>query len=289
MLYSPRRIRGDDRRTTACYSESVNVARVITRGMNVSQRPVPTRPTRESVTTERGAARRAQQGTAARANEPAARPSRRQREIAARARRQQLILIGAVTAVIVAVAVAIAASQHSGSSAGGPAITDGSSGVKPAAMLTVGSKAPDFTLPTVDGKQYHLAQFRGHPVMLEFFAVWCPHCQAMASRLNQLDQDFKGQGLQTLAVLANPYGRNYESSGDTRAVDKADVTWFDTTYKVAHPTLVDKHWTTVNEYGANSYPTLYVLDKNQIVRYATTGEHPYPELADAVTAAAAAK
>ena len=187
---------------------------------------------------------------------------------------------------IVLVAVAIAVSQHSGSSAGGPAITDGPSNVNPAAMLTVGAKAPDFTLPTVDGKQYHLAQFRGHPVLLEFFAVWCPHCQAMSSKLNQLDQDFKGQGLQTLAVLANPYGKDYESSGDTRAVDKADITWFETTYNVQHPTLVDKHWTTVNAYGANSYPTLYVLDKNGIVRYANTGEHPYAELADAVTAAA---
>lgn len=181
---------------------------------------------------------------------------------------------------------AVATNRNGVSSDRGPAITDGQSALNPGPMLAVGTKAPDFMLPTIKGKQYQLARFRGHRVLLEFIAVWCPHCQAMASALNRIDRNFKGHGLRTLAVLANPYGKDYESTGDTHIVDKADVAWFDKTYKVQHPTLIDRHWKTVNAYGANSYPTIYVLDKKGIVRYATTGEQPYAELAKAVTAAA---
>ena len=146
----------------------------------MSQRPVPTRPTRGSVTTEGGSARRARQAAAARADEQPTRPSRRQREIATRARRQQLIVIGAITAVIVLVAVAIAVSQHSGSSAGGPAITDGPSNVNPAAMLTVGAKAPDFHLAHRRRQAVPPGAVPRPPGAAGFFAVWCPHCQAMS-------------------------------------------------------------------------------------------------------------
>lgn len=44
-------------------------------------------------------------------------------------------------------------------------------------MLTVGSTPPDFTLTALDGKKYHLADLKGHPVWLNFWATWCPWCK----------------------------------------------------------------------------------------------------------------
>ncbi|MGH2386766.1 MAG: TlpA family protein disulfide reductase, partial [Chloroflexota bacterium] len=118
-----------------------------------------------------------------------------------------------------------------------------------------------------------------------FFAVWCPHCQAMTKVLNQVDAQFRPKGLQTIAVLASPYGKNYDTSNgtDLSIVTKSDINWFISNFQVSHPTVIDPTFATVNQYGASSYPTLYVVDKNGIIRYANTGERPYAELANAIT------
>src|SRR5208337_630761 len=47
-------------------------------------------------------------------------------------------------------------------------------------VLSVGAAAPDFTLRTATGQVVHLSDYRGKTVLLEFFATWCPHCQAEA-------------------------------------------------------------------------------------------------------------
>ncbi|MGH2410370.1 MAG: TlpA disulfide reductase family protein, partial [Chloroflexota bacterium] len=140
---------------------------------------------------------------------------------------------------------------------------------------------------TVDGQQYKLSDLKGKTVLLEFFAVWCPHCQRESTVINQLDTNFGPKGLQTLAVLASPYGRNYDTSGgsDTSIVTKSDVRWFEKTFGVQHPTLIDPTFATVNTYNATSYPTLYVVDRKGVIRYANTGEQPYSALAAAITAA----
>ena len=44
--------------------------------------------------------------------------------------------------------------------------------------LQVGDAAPNFTLTTLDGKQVSLSDFRGKPVMLNFWYTTCPGCLA---------------------------------------------------------------------------------------------------------------
>ena len=207
-------------------------------------------------------------------------------EQAAKRRRLGIILGVAMAIVIVVIAVA-GFLLNSGSKTAGP-LNDGSK-LNTGNSLTVGTKAPDFTLSTVGGKSYKLSALRGHPVLLEFFAVWCPHCQHEAPILNQLDKSYTSKGLQTLSILANQYGNNYELSGqtDTRPVDKSDISWFQSTFKVAHPMLIDPDFAQTNQYGASSYPTIYILDKNGVIRYTNgaLGDIPYQTLAKAVDAA----
>ena len=50
-----------------------------------------------------------------------------------------------------------------------------------------GSEAPDFTLPTLAGGRLHLAAERGHPVVLVFWASWCPPCRAELPGVVRID------------------------------------------------------------------------------------------------------
>jgi thiol-disulfide isomerase/thioredoxin len=210
----------------------------------------------------------------------------RQRAAQAARRRRLALWLGAGTILVVAVIIAAALlSQSSGPRTAG--LTNPNM-LNPAQnMLPVRSTAPDFDLATVDGRHYRLSALGGHPVLLEFFAVWCPHCQREAPILNRIDQAFASQGLRSLLILANPYGHNYDVSGgtDRRLANRGDIAWFQQTFKVAPPILIDPPFATVNRYGVNGYPTIYVLDRKGVIRSATSGEVPYQQLAAAVAAA----
>jgi peroxiredoxin len=136
----------------------------------------------------------------------------------------------------------------------------------------VGQSAPDFSLPAADGKTYSLSQFRGQVVVLEFFAPWCPHCQADAPMFNELYDAYKDRGVQFLAVSATPYGRNYsQTNRDPITMD--DVKWFQDTYGVKFPMLFDKDVRAADQYGIAFYPTVYIVDRNGNVASIPTGDY----------------
>jgi peroxiredoxin len=145
----------------------------------------------------------------------------------------------------------------------------------------VGTRAPNFTLRDVTGKPYSLHVYTGEPMVLEFFAVWCPVCHAEAPAMTRLTASYVPKGVHVWSILANGYGRDYETSGrtDLRPVDATDLSWYARTYNVHHPQLIDPTFDVTNEYGANSYPTIYILDSDGIIRYTNAGRVSYAALA----------
>jgi len=172
------------------------------------------------------------------------------------ARRRRLgIIAGAITVVVIA-AIVIAALVLNQPSSQTTALVDPNALSSPPTQLAIGSKAPNFDSATIDGKHYTLAGQHGHPVLMEMFAVWCPHCQAESAVLNQLDKSYASKGLRSFSVLASPFGKDYDTSRgtDTRLADKSDITWFKNTFNVAHPILVDRNFATANKYGLVNGP-----------------------------------
>ncbi len=73
------------------------------------------------------------------------------------------------------------------------------------APVTAGGRAPDFTLPTVDGQgTVSLADYRGRsPVFLALLVgLWCPFCRRQIARIGAAEGKLKALGVESLGVVA---------------------------------------------------------------------------------------
>ncbi len=70
--------------------------------------------------------------------------------------------------------------------------------------LLPGAKAPDFSLPGVDGKTYSLASFKDKPILVVVFSCnHCPYVQAYEDRMIAFQRDNLSRGVQLVAINAN--------------------------------------------------------------------------------------
>jgi peroxiredoxin len=140
-------------------------------------------------------------------------------------------------------------------------------------LLAVGSKAPTFTLRTSEGKRVSLAGYRGKAVLLEFFATWCPHCDAEAPHLRDLFASLPRSRYAWVAVNAD-------------GEDAASVYAYDRYFGLASPTLLDPSsqpgsfhkqgaaGPVTTRYQVQAYPTMYVLDRTGRITWRSDGEQP---------------
>jgi peroxiredoxin len=73
--------------------------------------------------------------------------------------------------------------------------------------LEPGQLAPDFEISTTDGRRVRLSDFRGRPVILNFFALWCTSC---LTEMPELKAVLEERGLDSFAVLAINAGETRE-------------------------------------------------------------------------------
>ena len=61
-------------------------------------------------------------------------------------------------------------------------------------------QAPDWVLLKADGESVSLSDLRGRPVLLHFWATWCPYCKRLQPGLNSLYNEYRDQGLEVLGI-----------------------------------------------------------------------------------------
>jgi peroxiredoxin len=95
----------------------------------------------------------------------------------------------------------------------------------------------DFVLPDMNGRDIRLAEFKGRPLLLNFWATWCPPCKAEIPSFIELADKYRAQGLAVLGVSVDD--------------DPAAIRQFAAEYKVNYPLLVGRGRTDlIAEYGA---------------------------------------
>ncbi len=112
--------------------------------------------------------------------------------------------------------------------------------------------APDFALPDLNGAQVSLAQFRGRPVVINFWATWCPPCRDEIPRLIEAYQREK-DGVTFIAISGEP------ASVVGPFVKQANIPYVN---------LLDGGGRVSSAYGIKALPTtLFVNRDGEIVVY----------------------
>src|SRR4029077_14996115 len=71
-------------------------------------------------------------------------------------------------------------------------------------ILALGSSAPDFSLPGVDGKTHTLADYAAAPILVVVFTCnHCPIAQMYEQRIQQLQEDYPDRGVAVVAIQPN--------------------------------------------------------------------------------------
>jgi peroxiredoxin len=127
------------------------------------------------------------------------------------------------------------------------------------AALTAGKSAPDFTLQTMDGKQFSLreALTRG-PVVVAFFKISCPVCQYTFPFLERIYKAHGGKNVTMVGVSQN---------------ERKDTAEFVKEYGVTFPILLDDTHTypVSNAYGLTNVPSIFWIGQDGEIEISSVG------------------
>jgi peroxiredoxin len=120
-----------------------------------------------------------------------------------------------------------------------------------------GALAPDFTLRNTQGESVSLNDFRGQPVVLNFWATWCGPCRIEMPTLESRFERFGEQGLVILAV-------NFDEP-------KERVRTYGEEFGLTFPLLLDPGAVVQRLYLNRSYPTSFFVDPDGVIQVQQIG------------------
>jgi peroxiredoxin len=118
--------------------------------------------------------------------------------------------------------------------------------------------APDFTLKDVlQGKEYTLSQLKGKVVVINFFTFFCGPCRDEMPELNQINNELKGKGLETLGIALSS--------------DPTQIRFLVKQLGLQYPVLIGNDKVS-NDYGSIAVvPTTVIIDKKGNVAHRIEG------------------
>ena len=124
--------------------------------------------------------------------------------------------------------------------------------------VAAGSPAPEFTAVDLSGTTRTLSEHRGHPVLVQFWASWCPHCRSDLSLMKQLFAQYQDRQLGMVTVSID------QDVEKLRAFVKAQEIAFPVIAASAHPDLAER-------YEAQGVPAYYLIDAAGVIAKTWSG------------------
>lgn len=111
--------------------------------------------------------------------------------------------------------------------------------------------APDFTVTDREGNEVKLSSFRGTPVVLNFWASWCPPCKAEMPDFEKLWQEY-GEDVAFLMVNATDGSRETKETADGFIREQG----------YGFPVYYDTSQEALYVFAVNSFPTTVLIDSD---------------------------
>ena len=124
-------------------------------------------------------------------------------------------------------------------------------------VAQVGKLAPDFEVQNLDGQAISLSSLRGKPVLLNFWAIWCPPCREEMPYLQQIYEEWSGEGLVLLAVNIGESPSAVEDFMQARSLSL--------------PVLLDIKEAAARMYNVTAIPTTFFIDRDGILQEQVVG------------------
>lgn len=130
------------------------------------------------------------------------------------------------------------------------------------AQLRVGQKMPEMTFKDLKGNEVKLGGKQDKVYLIDFWATWCGPCLAAIPYMQELHDKYKDRGLVVVGVALD--------SGTPE-----EVRAFVEQRKMTYPIVVPSNQQDVMRRArVKAFPTMYIVDKKGIIRYAEEGFAP---------------
>jgi cytochrome c biogenesis protein CcmG, thiol:disulfide interchange protein DsbE len=114
--------------------------------------------------------------------------------------------------------------------------------------LELGDKAVDFTVPRLDGGEIALRNYRGHVVLVNFWATWCPPCIEETPSLEKFAEQVKPYGVDVIGVSVDQ--------------DPAALAKYIKDYHLTYPIGRDPSQALAWRYGTRLWPETYIIGRD---------------------------
>lgn len=124
-------------------------------------------------------------------------------------------------------------------------------------LLKVGSKAPDWSLPSSENKMLSLSDFKGRVILLDFWGTWCMPCLKSMPEIQGISDLFKNEQVVVMGV-------------SVETEKNADPVGYMKRKGYTYTTLTDGVKIT-KDYKVAEFPSIYLIDKDGIIIHAEHG------------------